>query len=210
MIIAAHRTECARHPELFEQMYQLRAKSFAERRGWTVNVSNGQEVDVFDDLNPLYIMSVSPSGKLVASLRLLQTTGPHMLSDVFPETMTGSPLIRHPLIWESSRFCVDTEEALNQRGRTVHMYTVEILLGMLETARDNAIINVVSVYDLLVERILRRVGCPFDRLGEPFEYDGLKTVAGLSQPPAEAVKSIRAKSKIGHDIFSANHETEEV
>lgn len=40
--------------------------------------------------------------------------------------------------------------------------------------------NVVSVYDLGVERILARAGCVFRRLGPVVGYDGgLRTVAGL-------------------------------
>lgn len=30
-----------------------------------------------------------------------------MLADVFSEIMDGEPVVRHPLIWESSRFVVD-------------------------------------------------------------------------------------------------------
>lgn len=202
MIIAVHGHEIEDHESLFEQMFRLRARSFDERRKWSVEVKDGLEIDRFDEMNPLYVMSISPDGDLLASLRLLPSTGPHMLSDVFPETMTGAPIIRHPLIWESSRFCVDTDAIARQTGTGLHTNTGEILLGLFEVAQQNAVENIVSVYDVLVERILRRAGCSFERLGEPFAYDGLYTVAGFSPVSNDVIQKIRIKSEIEGDIFS--------
>lgn len=202
MIIAVHGHEIEDHESLFEQMFRLRARSFDERRKWSVEVKDGLEIDRFDEMNPLYVMSISPNGDLLASLRLLPSTGPHMLSDVFPETMTGAPIIRHPLIWESSRFCVDTDAIARQTAAGLHTNTGEILLGLFEVAQQNAVENIVSVYDVLVERILRRAGCSFERLGEPFAYDGLYTVAGFSPVSNDVIQKIRIKSEIEGDIFS--------
>ncbi|PMR70430.1 acyl-homoserine-lactone synthase [Halomonas heilongjiangensis] len=188
--------------DLLDQMYILRAQSFFERRGWSVEVRDNKEIDRFDAMNPLYVLSVAPSGQLLASLRLLPTTGPHMLSDVFPETMTGARIIRHPLILESSRFCVDTAAANHYMSTGVNTVTGELLVGLFEIALKAAVVNVVSVYDLFVERILRRAGCRFNRLGEPFVYDGLRTVAGVFEVSQEAIDSIRQRSEIHGDVFA--------
>ena len=84
MLLVAHGSEIASHADIFEQMYRLRAEQFSLRRGWRVDVQDGPEKDRFDDLNPLYICVLGNNQNLLASLRLLPTTGPHMLSDVFP------------------------------------------------------------------------------------------------------------------------------
>ncbi|MBB3233142.1 acyl-homoserine-lactone synthase [Halomonas stenophila] len=188
--------------DLVEQMYILRAKTFFERRGWSVEVKDNKEIDRFDAMNPLYVMSISPRGKLLASLRLLPTTGPHMLSEVFPETMAGAGIIRHPLILESSRFCVDSAAANNYMNTGLNTVTGELLVGLFEIAMKAAQVNVVSVYDLFVERILRRAGCRFDRLGEPFVYDGLKTVAGIFEVSQVTIDSIRQRTDIHGDVFA--------
>lgn len=179
MIIRAYRHQYSEYSNLFEQMYQLRAKQFKERRGWRVEVEDGQEIDYFDKEDPLYIMVVSDTGQLVASLRLLPTTGPHMLSDVFPEVMGELEIIRHPLIWESSRFCVDTKAAAIFGPEGINLATKELLVGLFSTAKLAGMENIISVYDLFLERILRRAGCDFDRIGTVHKYDGLKTTAGL-------------------------------
>lgn len=89
---------------LVDQMHVLRARQFFDRRGWNVEVRGGRETDGFDLLDPIYILVASEAGRLLASLRILPTSGPHMLADVFPEVMGGQDPIRSPSVWESSRF----------------------------------------------------------------------------------------------------------
>lgn len=202
MIIFDYADQLAQtNKELLDQLYRLRARSFLDRRGWSVVVNAGKEIDRFDKLNPLYVLSVSQQGQLLASLRLLPTTGPHMLSDVFPETMSRTPLIRHPLIWESSRFCVDTKAVTAHTDHGLNYTTGELLTGLFEIALGAGVLNIVSVYDLFLERILRRAGCRFDRLGSPYEYDGLPTVAGVFDVSADSIRSIRERSGIRGDVF---------
>jgi acyl homoserine lactone synthase len=178
--------------DLIDQMFKLRARQFLDRRHWSVKVVDGRERDSFDDLHPIYIITADRERRLIGSLRILPTTGPHMLADVFPEIMGEDQIIRHPLIWESSRFCVDTEAANRYGPGGVNMATAELLSGLFATALEAGMVNIVSVYDLAVERILRRTGCVFDRIGAVVEYDGLKTTAGLFEVSARAVENIQS------------------
>lgn len=200
MLIISHANDKEKNADIFRQMYTLRARQFSQRRGWRVTVSDGMEIDRFDEMNPLYICVVDENRKLLASLRLLPTTGPHMLSDVFPEVMGEAGIVRHPLIWESSRFCVDTE-AVRQFGPDgINIITREILSGLFQTALDAGMENVISVYDVFVERILKRTGCSFERLGPVVKYDDLKTVGGLFEVSNEVVTAI-AGDLIGSDVL---------
>lgn len=182
----------ATDPKVLESMYRLRARQFAARRGWRVEVRNGMEIDRFDAMNPVYVCYLDGTNVL-ASLRILPTTGPHMLSDVFPEVMGEAGAIRHPLIWESSRFCVDTDLARIYAEDGINLITRSLLLGLFRTAYRSGIQNVVSVYDLYLERILRRAGCRFERLGPVAMYDGLKTVAGLFEVSANNIAELQGR-----------------
>ena len=193
MILALEGNRRAEHPDLFQQMFRLRAKAFGERRNWSVVVDEGLETDAFDNLVPTYLMCVEKGGRLLASLRLLRTTGPHMLADVFTEVADGA-VIRDPLVWESTRFCVDTEAAREHTAGGVNMVTAELLTGLFELAVRLGLRNIVSVYDLYLERILRRSGCIFERYGRTFVYDELATVAGLFEVSPRSVASIRART----------------
>src|SRR5690349_6395132 len=109
MLVPGHQAHL--HAELIDQMFQLRAKVFHERLGWDVSVENNREKDKYDELDPLYALAVTDDGRVVGTFRLLQTIGPHMLAEVFKELMPEGVPVRSPIIWESTRFCVDTEIA---------------------------------------------------------------------------------------------------
>lgn len=188
--LVAHANQDNSNADVFTQMYKLRAKQFSTRRGWRVSVHDGLEIDRFDKLNPLYICVISEERQLLASLRLLPTTGPHMLSDVFPEVMGEAGIVRNPLVWESSRFCVDTEAVREFGPNGINDVTRELLSGLFQTAYDAGMQNVISVYDVFVERILKRAGCLFDRVGPVVKYDDLKTVGGLFEVSEQVIASI--------------------
>lgn len=193
MILTTYETERNVHSDIFHQMYALRAQQFSVRRGWRVVVEDGLEKDRFDDMNPLYICVITKDRKLLASLRLLPTMGAHMLSDVFPEVMGDTAIVRHPLILESSRFCVDTKAAGEFGAEGLNLVTRELLHGLFSTAQQAGIQNIVSVYDIFVERILQRAGCQFDRLGPVHKYDDLKTVGGLFEVNNQVIKAVAGR-----------------
>ena len=90
-------------PKEIDAMFRNRAETFSDRLGWEVVVKDGYERDVFDTANPLYLVSVDPdTEEYWGSLRLLPTTGPNMLRDVFPQLLDGE-YIESATIWESSR-----------------------------------------------------------------------------------------------------------
>ncbi|MCE6958356.1 acyl-homoserine-lactone synthase [Cereibacter sphaeroides] len=191
MLHAISGADRAAYPELFDQMHQLRARAFHERRGWRVTVENGRERDAFDDLDPLYMMVSDGRGRLLASLRLLPTTGPYMMADVFPEVLPDGGVIRHPLIWESSRFCADTEAVRDFGIDGINQITRELMQGAIRTAYHAGMESIVSVYDIYVERILKRAGLLFERLGPVVRYDeGLRTTSGLIEVSERAMAAL--------------------
>jgi N-acyl-L-homoserine lactone synthetase len=206
MIMIASGADDPARSDILDQMYRLRARQFSDRRGWRVVVERQREVDRFDKLTPMYVCLVRDS-RLLASLRLLPTVGSHMLAEVFPETMGGRPPIRDPRIWESSRFCVDTEATRAFGDDGINIATRAILAGLFQMAGAFGLKNIVSVYDVFVERILRRAGCRFERLGAAVRYDDLKTVAGLFEVSSENVQEILGTDERVRSLVSNWHET---
>src|SRR5271166_2633759 len=113
------------YPTEIDAMFRSRALIFSERLGWQVDVKDGRERDRFDDENPLYLISVDPkSGQYWGSLRLLPTTGPNMLRNVFPFLLRDDQaVIENATIWESSRICVSG-------SGQVHSVFGELLVGI--------------------------------------------------------------------------------
>ena len=130
MIFTIESADQDKYPDLFDAMFRMRAEVFSGRLGWDVTVENGREIDRFDSETPLYLLSLDErSGQLRGAVRLLPTTGPNMLRDVFSMLMPGGT-VESPLIWESSRFAVNPRifEARDraEANHLVNRITVEL------------------------------------------------------------------------------------
>ncbi len=96
MIFTIESADQDKYPELFDEMFRMRAEVFSGRLGWDVKVENGREIDRFDAEDPLYLLSLDErSGQLRGAVRLLPTTGPNMLRDVFSVLMPGGAVKAH-------------------------------------------------------------------------------------------------------------------
>lgn len=184
MIRVVEGVDRGRHPELIDQMFRMRASVFADRLGWDVSVKDGREIDRFDlDEDPLYLLSVDAcTGQLQGAVRLLPTTGPNMLGDVF-SVLVGENQVRSPLIWESSRFAINPAMGLgasrDDANHSVSRTTIELLCGIVEVCQYAGIQSVVSVYDARMARIFRAADCPAEVIGTPTRIGKVMTYAGL-------------------------------
>jgi acyl homoserine lactone synthase len=171
------------HPEQIEAMFRMRAAVFAERLEWDVTVINGLEIDRFDAEDPLYLLSMDErTGALQGGVRLLPTTGPNMLRDVFPVLVPGGTP-ESPLIWESSRFAINpailSEAERAVANHVVNRTTVELLCGIVEVCQRAGIEHIVSVFDARMARIFRSVDCAFEIIGTPTRIGKTMAYAGV-------------------------------
>lgn len=206
MIISIDGINAHHFQGLLEQTYKLRARVFRDRLGWEVDVTNGMETDVFDTLNPTTLVSVDDSGNVLGSMRILQTTGPNMLADVFSSILQGEPAPRSPQIWEATRLCVDTERLSatgSARARNSISYvTSEIMIAACEYAMEAGVTDAVAVIDPLMNRVLKRSGnAPYDYLGAPTPMGKVTAMAGLLDCSLERTNRLRTRSDIRGDVF---------
>jgi N-acyl-L-homoserine lactone synthetase len=98
------------------QMFEARKRVFVDLLKWDVPVLDRRfELDEFDDQRATYIIVADGSGNHLGSARLLPTTRPHILGDLFPELCAG-PVPAGPDIFEITRFCLGrTQGALARR-----------------------------------------------------------------------------------------------
>lgn len=149
--------ELYKYPDLADGMFRDRADQFKTRLGWDVHVDvHGQEKDQYDDLNPLYVIWEEEDGSHGGSMRVMPTTGPVMVNDVFGHLTGGRP-IRSPLIWEVTRFCL---------SRTASPHTAgAIMLSGGEMMEGFGLTHIAGVFDARMIRIYRLIGSSPDVLG---------------------------------------------
>ncbi len=203
MILVLDALNRDRFPSIVDDMFKLRARVFRDRLGWDVKVEDGREVDIFDDLDPAYLVVLDDEYNVVGCNRMLQTTGPHMLSDVFQDILCGEPPLRSVTVWENTRFCIDTER-LKRAGtkRSVSYTACELMAGITEYAMESGVTDVISVVDPSMDRILKRCdNAPYGYLGQTVQFGKTKALAALSDITEERLSRIRNFAGITGEIF---------
>ena len=194
MILIVDALNKHRYPDILDQMFRLRARVFGERLGWDVEIRDGRERDRFDDLDPVYFIGLDAQDRVISCVRGLQTTGPHMLADVFNDILCGEPPLRSPNIWEATRFCVDTER-LGAKGGVagISQATCALTIASIEYLRDAGITDAIAVVDPVFDRVMRRVGNgAYDYLGKTVQMGKARAMAGLLDCTDERIARLRA------------------
>lgn len=158
-------------------------------------IRDGYERDRFDDENPLYLVSVDPrSGEYWGSLRLLPTTGPNMLRDVFPFLLDDNEVIESATIWECSRICAAAKDGQSGRARGCINYVLaELLVGIGDVARLAGLTQIVAVFDARIFRILKAAWCKPEIIGIPRRIGGTMSYAGLFDMDEAFQRAVRSR-----------------
>jgi len=190
-------------PREMDAMFRNRAQTFSDRLGWEVLVKDGYERDMFDNANPLYLVSVDPdTEEYWGSLRLLPTIGPNMLRDVFPQLIDGE-YIESATIWESSRICAAAIPGQPERGRNGVNYVLsELILGIGEVSVAAGLTQIVSVFDARILRVLRNAGLKIDIIGTPQRIGGVMSYAGLFDTGEGPLTAFRAATGIDRSVLA--------
>ncbi len=212
MIIVIDALNKDRFADVLDEMFQLRARVFGGRLGWDVEVKDGKEIDQFDHLDPAYVIGLDEDGHVVACVRALQTTGPHMLSDVFQVLLDGEPPLRSATLWESTRFCVDTQRLVGDGTmKAVSLATCELMIGSLEFARRSGITDIITVIDPVINRVLKRSdNAPYDYVGSTKQMGKVAAMAALLDCTEERINRVRAFAGITHDVFVSDDEVRDL
>jgi acyl homoserine lactone synthase len=187
-----------------DAMFRNRAEIFSGRLGWDVVVQDDYERDRFDDLNPLYLVSVDPvTEQYWGSLRLLPTTGPNMLRDVFPQLLEEGEMVESATIWESSRICASAVDGQPKRSRNGVNYVMsELIAGIGEVALSAGLTQVVSVFDARILRVLKAVGCEPVVIGRPQRIGSAMAYAALFEPDGVRLESLREELEMGPTVLA--------
>lgn len=204
MLVVVDALNKADFPGLLDEMFRLRARVFGDRLGWEVDIRNGREIDKFDALDPAYVIGLDDEGHVVSCVRALQTTGPHMLSDVFSAILDGEAPLRSATLWESTRFCVDTNRLDRGNGRNSVSYaTCELMVGSLEYAKNSGITDIVTVIDPVMDRVLKRSdNAPYGYVGKKTPMGKVPALAALLDCSDERINKVRAFAGIEGDVFA--------
>ncbi|PKD38234.1 N-acylhomoserine lactone synthase [Methylomonas sp. Kb3] len=159
---------------LYSMVANYRHRVFVEQLGWQLQTFGNTEQDQFDRDDTIYVISRDKYGDITGCARLLPTTRPYLLGEVFPQLLNGMPVPNSPDVWELSRFAsVDfntkTSSAVGQFSSPI---TLSLLHESIAVAAENGAKRIITVSPVGIERLLHRTGLRAHRAGPPMIVDG--------------------------------------
>ncbi len=155
---------------------QYRHQVFVEQLGWDLPFADGRfERDQYDRHDTVYVVARDESNAICGCARLLPTTQPYLLRDIFPFLLAPDmPAPEAPDIWELSRFAASPDAA----GDESASWAVRpMLASVVECAARRGARQLIGVTFASMERLFRRIGVHAHRAGPPQRIDGRMVVA---------------------------------
>lgn len=175
-MIDAITLETAHHlGDALASMHRLRHRVFVERQKYNVPTYRSMEWDQFDTPAAVYLVWRDEEGEARAVTRLIPTTLPYMIQELWADLMDGKELPSHDRIWEATRFGIDRGLSPDKRREVLG----ELVCGCLEFGLRNDIDEFLCVMPIqIINGAIRAAGVTVDVLGEPKKLGGLPVVSG--------------------------------
>ncbi len=170
-IIVSHASELS--VELLKAIYVFRARIFHQKLNWSVPIVNGQEIDRFDSLNPLWVIA-EEKGEIQGCWRILPTTGDYLMRESAFAGLSETPLPADDSTVEISRFAVDLD-LKNKRYATI--VTRKIMCATVDYLLQIGVQRCVCVTSVAIERLAHSLGASVRRLGKVRKMEDCLVVA---------------------------------
>lgn len=201
IIIQAH--EYHKYTPILDQFFRLRKRIFADTLGWKVEVAGGFERDEYDALGPAYLVWCNDErSQLYGAMRLMPTTGPTLLYDVFRETFPATRDLVAPGIWEGTRMCIDHAAIAADLpdidpGRAFSL----LLLALCECALNHGIHTMISNYEPHMNRIYKRAGVTVEELGRSDGYGKYPVCCGAFEVSTAVLAQMRTALNVTAPLY---------
>jgi acyl-homoserine lactone synthase len=170
--------------------FRLRHEIYVVERNWKdLARPDGLERDQFDNQDALYILATD-NGQVIGGSRLLPTTRPHLLSEVFPHLASVRGLPRAVDIYEWTRMFVikSRREGRTMGGQARGM----VICGVLEYCLDNGITGLTALIEMFWLPLFHSMGWNLMPLGLPELISGEWSIAVKMAINAQTLASTRA------------------
>lgn len=179
-------------------MHRQRKAVFVDRAGWQIPVIGDQEVDRYDALeDTMYLLAkAEPHGPLLASARILTTTGPHLMRDLYSASYRAA-LPSGPNVWEISRYC--TAPGIGGRTKRLHLLW-EIIAGIMETALHHHVDQVIFVANRALLPLALACGWDAKTAGPTMSDGDEEATAVISAVTPDGLRIVRDRHGLSEQV----------
>jgi acyl homoserine lactone synthase len=184
------------NPALEHDLAMYRHKVFVDRLKWDLPTDGYVERDQFDRPDTVYVITRDAQQRINGCARLLPTTQPYLLAEVFPELLNGMPTPCSEDVWELSRFAaMDLNCTAGAESGPLSPITIELLHASVRCAAQFGAKRLITTSPVGIERLLKRTGLHTHRAGPPKIVHGYPLFAcwiEIDQPTHQEVAPRRA------------------
>lgn len=193
MIIVIDPTNAHKYKAELNDMFRLRKRIFHDQLGWNVKLDHDREIDHYDSLDPVYILSVDEvTNEVRGSVRLMPTTGPNLMRDVFSAWFDEPVVFESASIWEATRFCVAPSWLRGHyTPRGLNLVTSELIVALCELGSDIGLTQLTALCHLGMLNALKRAKFPHEIIGQAEVPSGGQVYLGLWDVSPEITASLR-------------------
>jgi acyl homoserine lactone synthase len=169
-------------------MYRFRHRVFVERQNYNVPNYKGMEWDQFDTPAAVYLLWRDDERQVRGMFRLIPTSFPYMIKELWPQLVDSDKLPSHPGVWETSRFGVDRDLPLPARKRILG----ELMCASSEYGLANGVREYVTLTAPAIFRsAISKSGCAAELLSTPQKLDGFPVVVGKWEVSQDTLTMMR-------------------
>ena len=191
MLYLIDRRNRAAFASQIEEMFRIRHRVYVDGRGWqAIARPDKREIDQFDTDDAVYLLGVGPDGRVYSGVRLMPTTGPHLMRDVFAHTVTWGRIPSDPRIFELTRYFIWGDVHGDLRRQWVR----SIFCAVVEFALANNLTHISTVSDTFFIPRLLEGGWKMHHLGLPTEYPEGVCASVLLEVTPQRLSEMRARA----------------
>jgi acyl-homoserine lactone synthase len=173
-----------------EEMFEIRHRIYVEGRGWRALArTDRRECDQFDNEDAVYLLGIDDDGRVTSGSRLIPTTKPPLMRDVFPHSVTKAAIPQDPYIYEWTRYFLTAAPNDRYQRRT---QSGELLCALFEYALDMRLNRLSVVCDTFFVPKWREAGWGIELLGDPTPYPEGTCIALLIEVSRQALIATKA------------------
>ena len=184
-------------------MHRLRKIIFKDRMGWDVDITHDElEIDNYDLPETIYILVKDDKGRATGVWRMLPSSSPSMIRDIWPEFLADFPIPISNTAWEVSRFGVHTYDTTSTKDhiKQVNLTTAKLILTLVQVCQMVGIEDIYTLYNPQVGRSVRRIGFIPEEVSKEHLVDGKPSIVGRFKMDKTALKRIREKTGLDFTI----------
>lgn len=203
MIVSVQAHQYNQYSSVLSQMFKARKRVFWDTLGWDVTIEGEYERDQYDKLGPVYLIWCDRAlTRHYGSMRLMPTTGPTLLYDVFRRTFPDAANLAAPGIWEGTRMCIDEASLAADYPEIVPGRAFSLLLvALCEFGLEHGIHTMISNYEPHVRRLYTRAGATVHELGRADGFGRHPVCCGAFEVSANVLSSMRARLDLSAPLY---------